>query len=655
MIRVFNEELSEFTNLALLQPSSGWTGVNGVVTGSTMYAVLTGDGTNASPHMYATQTAPIVGHKYYVRARSKVTNSSCLAMRLVYGGVDFSMITTPTINTLYDKSSVITAISTDPKSYIFEDYTDSATANGKVMEVEALIIIDLTVKYGAGLEPASYIMDRIKPLLSLCETYAGTYTRTLCINDFTTNGEKVIQPKTCLEILEDNVDWRVELTTDLSYVSVLKQDYILVVNTKESGEQPFRINNIKVDNNEVSFSARHVGYDLNNYICSEPFGFKWITGIAFFVSRTLGYSLPVNQFYTTMANWRAGEYITFKGTTLLDNMYEIVSALGGHLVFDWWDIRIDETVGADLGATVEYGKNLQGAEVVEDWNDVCTQIYPIGNNKLTLGTTTNMLEATGVTYDRPYTRKVTFQTDDVVELETFANAYLELNKVPKLNYKVKADTVQDVGLGDTIYVFSRQFTISTNVLGYTYNVNTRQVKSIEFGNFRKDVKTVFSNIRADINELKKSVVQENITMNAKFDYLGATFLGYRAAALSFTTATETKIDVDTTSYNTDTSVFELTGGGIKVKVAGTYLVSVKNSVATTGTAGRLGVSVMHNTTQYLLDYNALLNNFQRSVGTHTLVCAVDDMIYLYGYQNSGSSRALDPTLNGNHLQVTKIA
>ena len=230
-----------------------------------------------------------------------------------------------------------------------------------------------------------------------------------------------------------------------------------------------------------------------------------------------------------------------------------------------------------------------------------------------------------------------------------------MNKLPKLNYKVKANTVQEVGLGDTIYVFSKQFTISTNVLGYTFNVNTRQVVNIEFGNFRKDVKTVFANINADIDELKKSVIQENITMNAKFDYLGAMFIGYRAAALTFTTATETLISVDTTTINTNTDVFTLVDNGIKVSVAGTYLVNVKNSVATTGTTGRLGVSVMHNTTQYLCEYSALLNNFQRSIGAVTLVCEANDMIYLYGYQNSGSNRALDPTLNGNWLQVTKIA
>lgn len=513
MIRVFNEELSDFTNLVLVQPNNGWTGANGVVTGTALSAILTGDGTYLSPYMLCAQTAPVVGHKYYIRAKGKVTNSVCSAMRVLYGGVASPFATSPVINTVYDGSAVITAISTDPNSYVLQVYADAATANGKVMEVLGLIIIDLTAKYGAGNEHTSATMDKIKPLWALA--YAGgdgTFTASLCVNDFETNGEKVIQPITCLEILQDNVDWRVELTADLSYVSFLKQDYIIVVNTKENGEQPFRINNVKVDNYEVYFSARHIGYDLNNYICGMPFGFVWTSGIVYVLRKILMMSLPHTPFSFSSDNFTSGR-VVFKGNTILDNIYELVATLGGHLTFDWWNIDISETVGKDNGITVEYGKNLEGSEVVEDWNSVCTQIYPIGDNNLVLGTATNMIDATGVSYDRPYTRKVFFQTDDVVELEALANTYLELNKVPKLNYKVKANTVQDVGLGDTIYVYSKQFTISTNVLGYTYNPVTQRIVSIEFGNFRKDVKTVFSNITADINELKKSIVQENITMN----------------------------------------------------------------------------------------------------------------------------------------------
>ena len=40
-----------------------------------------------------------------------------------------------------------------------------------------------------------------------------------------------------------------------------------------------------------------------------------------------------------------------------------------------------------------------------------------------------------------------------------------------------------------------------------------RITDIEFGNFKRETKRIFSNIYADMDELKKSIVQENITMN----------------------------------------------------------------------------------------------------------------------------------------------
>lgn len=515
MIRVFNETKKEFTNLCIAQPSNGWNGYNAVITGSTLEAICTGNGGGRAPGVYFAQTASVIGHKYFVKVRAKVDTASCESIQVFYGGVGYIAKATPSTNTEYDMVYVLTATSVNTAFYVYHYYVDAATANGKVMTLYDIVLIDLTVAYGAGSEPTATAMNKIKPLWSLADHYSASVTKSICVNDFTTNGEKVIEPIKCVEVIEDNVDWRVEVEADISYQPYLLQDYILVTLTKEKGEQPFRINNVKVDNLKVSFTARHIGYDLENYIADMIFGYSYTTGIAYHMARTIAWSLPKNQFYTSTANWAVGKRVTFKGGSIYENIYEIFDIHGGHITFDWFKFNIDQTIGSDRSVTIEYGKNLDGAEIAEDWDSVCTQIYPIGNNNLTLGTTTNMIDATGVSYDRPYTRKVFFQTDDVTELDTLADAYLEKYKVPKLNYKVEADTVQDVALGDTIYVYSRQFNIATSVLGYKYNILSGRIEYVEFGNYRRDLKSAFSNIYADIDELKKAIIQENITMNSK--------------------------------------------------------------------------------------------------------------------------------------------
>lgn len=571
MISVFDDKRIDFTNLVGIMVANtsvspytsylnGTTfdGVGGVITDMTTSSKVTGNGAIVNPTMAVSEGflfqigTPIIGHKYYVRLKARVTNSICQSIRVIYGGVTAVIVSTPTINTVYDTGVVFTATSATAGLSIDEVYTSAVNAAAKELEAYSIEIIDLTADCGAGLEYTSAQMSAVFAL-NTYTYFVGTYSFTL--TDFNTQGDKVIHPISCVEIVQDNVDWRVEMTADLSYVPFLKQDYILVVPTMEKGNQPFRIKNIKIDQREISFSARHVGYDLENYISSFLFGYSYTSNIRTLLMMSLDDGLPQVPFTWSSDAGLAGR-VTHKETSILGCITEIVTQVGGHLTFDWWEVSLDATIGTDKGMTIEYGKNLQGAEVVEDWNSVCTSLVPIGNNNLLLNGTQYMLNgnyilhASGVSYDRPYYRKQVFQTDDVVELETLGNAYIEANKYPKLNYKVQATITDNFAgtyaylegftygelelstygeleeakkiyfqLGDIIQVKARQFTILTNVLGYTFNVLTQRIVNVEFGNFRKDVKTVFSNIQAEIAELKKQIIQENIQMNARIDAL----------------------------------------------------------------------------------------------------------------------------------------
>ena len=62
---------------------------------------------------------------------------------------------------------------------------------------------------------------------------------------FTTNGERIIKALKCIEHRELG-DWYVDLIAPLEFKTYLQKDYILLVQTKEKGNQPFRINNPKI-------------------------------------------------------------------------------------------------------------------------------------------------------------------------------------------------------------------------------------------------------------------------------------------------------------------------------------------------------------------------------------------------------------------------
>ena len=570
MIRVFRDYRKTFTNIVTTMVGALWTAFDSVITTETdaitgrSIMVVTGSGATVNPYAYRAQTAAISGHKYYIKIKAQVTNTSCSSIRVLYGGVLQTMVTSPTNGTLHEASAVITATGTSDISYIYHYYATAAIASGKVMKVHNLFIVDLTATYGAGNEQIASVVDAIPAIWSVDAYKTPTQrpcTVSLSTSDFTTNGDKVIQPNKCIEIKQDNEDWRIEMETDLSYQPYLIQDYLLIVPTK-TGDQPFRIRNVSVESSRIKLTARHVGYDLENYFNRVSFGDTYEDFTSWLGMNIINFFCIPHLPYTWTSDVSGTGKIVFKEFSVLGSFNEILATFGGHLVFDWWDVQIKQTIGADNQVSIEYGKNLEGAKVDEDWDSVCTQIFPYGNNNLTIASP-YYIAASGVTYDRPYAKKVVFQTDDITELTALATAYVEQYKLPKINYTVRSDNIQNVAIGDTIKVVARQFTILTNVLGYTFNVLTQRITKVEFGNFRKDARSVFSNIQGQLDETKKTVIQENIQMNAQIGAITAKTVEVNAS-LANTVVTTMH------TFNAQTRAMYLISGFIGSDTVGTY-------------------------------------------------------------------------------------
>ena len=100
-----------------------------------------------------------------------------------------------------------------------------------------------------------------------------------------------------------------------------------------------------------------------------------------------------------------------------------------------------------------------------------------------------------IQYEKPYTKKIDFetsldseeQTEEklISELREKATQYLDQNKYPQFSYTVKSDVNQSLEIGDTIHVLHPIADILTEVLEYEYNVVSQKVKSLVFGNFTR--------------------------------------------------------------------------------------------------------------------------------------------------------------------------
>ena len=121
-----------------------------------------------------------------------------------------------------------------------------------------------------------------------------------------------------------------------------------------------------------------------------------------------------------------------------------------------------------------------------------------------------------IQYEIPYTKTVSFNQDLdkenyeseedynealITDLRTQATLYLNENKVPKVNYSLKANLEKITNIGDTVMVNDKRLGISilTNVISYEYDPILKKYTNVEFGNFRKSLSGLMSGISTQIS------------------------------------------------------------------------------------------------------------------------------------------------------------
>lgn len=129
-----------------------------------------------------------------------------------------------------------------------------------------------------------------------------------------------------------------------------------------------------------------------------------------------------------------------------------------------------------------------------------------------------------IQYEIPYTRKIDFETkleqeeqteeNLIKELKENAERYIEENKYPKVSYTTVSNINDKMEIGDTIQVLHPLVSIKTEVLEYEYDIISKKMKSLTFGNFSRDVKTKFDNIKNSINQISQAMSkQETVIKN----------------------------------------------------------------------------------------------------------------------------------------------
>lgn len=324
---------------------------------------------------------------------------------------------------------------------------------------------------------------------------------------FANNGIKTLQPLFAEITKIMDSDYYVELEDILDNLEYYQKGMIVRVPTPW-GEQGFRCDNPIIQNNRISCKAWHLSYDSENYVInSETATEKDCNGAINHYNDSTDTQSP----FTVKGEGNTILTTTMQKTTLFGVFTELLNHYGGHWYRDNFKFEIRSSIGENRGVVLAYNKNITDIKAEENWDNVCTKVLPyvkVDEEEITLGDGDNAyVEIDETLYTIPYTKVVEFKyeekegVDAPVTTEGWkdwlkdqAVRYLDANKYPKVNYSVEAklDNVSDVG--DKILVkhpkLPRDKEIPADVISVKYDAIRGRYTSIEFGNFKKEIKNL---------------------------------------------------------------------------------------------------------------------------------------------------------------------
>ncbi len=483
---------------------------------------------------------------------------------------------------------------------------------------------------------------------------------------FATNGDMTILPVRATVHKEDNGDYYLDLVTSLKYVNDLTEGRIVVAPTPQ-GEQTFRVGNVQQTKNKLTTKCWHTFYDTQNYLIED----------ARAVDKNLNDALDWFNTSTTPAS----PFTTLSDVTTVSTLYvvrksyyEAIQAMlerwgSGHLVRDKFNIQIRENIGQDNGVTVRYGKNLKDITVEYNWDNVVTQLLPTGYDGIMLD---DPYIISDIQYDLPYTKTVHFDQDidqdnftdsegnldqEAYEaalkedLEFQAQNYIDANNIPQVNYTMSANLEKITDIGDTVEVIDERLglNITTNVISFDYDCILGKYTQIEFGNFKKTLSNLVSNITNATNEAIQNA-KESVTVTLGAEIQQAQDQIWAAMGSSYVIYEGDKIlVVDKLPKETATNVIMINNGGIgfsQTGINGTF-----NSAWTIdGTLNMQAINVINLTADLIkggtLRLGSALNqsgNLEVYDGSNNIVAQLDNTGFKV-FLADGSYVLMNPTV-----------
>lgn len=333
--------------------------------------------------------------------------------------------------------------------------------------------------------------------------------------NFSKNGTALL-PTSCMLSMQINGTWSVliENALDDRFHNIV-ENAVLSVPTPY-GQQLFRITQMDKSDTGVSATAVPIFLDAQNdtFIYDQRPTDKTGQQALDILMNGTKYSGHSNITKLSTAYYQMKNLIECLAS---DDENSFLNRWGGEIRFDDYDIYINERLGADNGARVEFGFNLSSIQESIDMSSVVTKIVPIAYNGYTLpdGETVNSPNINK--YPIHYIRTIHYDDiklaedategeEDVTVCDTLDELYQALRTraaaeydsgidIPSITYQVDmvdlAKTEEyaafkdlvAVNLGDTVHIKHRRLDIETQarIVALEYDCIQQKVTSLTIG------------------------------------------------------------------------------------------------------------------------------------------------------------------------------
>lgn len=362
-------------------------------------------------------------------------------------------------------------------------------------------------------------------------------------NNFESDGNVTLRPNKALFKIKLNGICEIELSHPCDKEGrwkFIKNDGIIKAPTPYSTGQLFHVYSIKKNMvGGLNIKARHIFFDLNksiildnraeNKTCQEALDI--ILNETKFSGKSNIKKLATAYFV------KMNRVAAINGNT--DNT--LISRWGGEIFLDNYNVTVNDHIGGDYGAYINYGNNMLELGLEDNEDNVITRGYPVAFNG-------RMLPEKYI--DSPLINKYREIKEDFVEMsdlklkedssdgegfDTVEELYKSMRirmkelydggldkptvtgttKVAPLENTTKYKYVKglvNIGLGDTISIYHEKLDIdfASRCVGYTWNILTRKYESVDVGAFKEN----FFNKQSDVRSKVESILNGDGSVKA---------------------------------------------------------------------------------------------------------------------------------------------